>query len=58
MVKKPKYKHRPESALVIAGLLIGIGYGISVNQTATWTLIGLGIGILAAFIVGMLRKLK
>ncbi len=53
-----KHKHPPEHALVLAGLLIGIGYGLYVDKTATWTLIGLGIGIVASVIVGIIRKNK
>lgn len=48
-------KRGPEKALISGGLFIGIGVGLLLNQVAPWTLIGLGVGIIAAFIF-MQRK--
>lgn len=42
--------------LILAGLLIGLGIGMLLDETAGGALIGLGVGFIAAFIVGMTRK--
>jgi len=38
--------------LVPAFLLIGIGIGLAIDQVAAATLIGLGVGFLAAYLAG------
>ena len=42
--------------LIPAGLLIGLGIGMALNQTAAGVLIGLGAGFLAAFIAAKIGK--
>lgn len=51
--KKRKESNHGSSGLAIpAFLLIGIGFGLMVGQVAAWTLIGLGVGFLIAFLFG------
>ena len=46
---KPEEKHRRRSHIFIpAGILIGLGVGMLLNQTAPGVLIGLGLGLLAS----------
>ena len=42
--------------LILSGLFIGIGVGLYLDKTAAGTLIGLGVGFLAAFIAKTLTK--
>lgn len=42
--------------LVLAGLFVGIGVGLIMDETAAGTLIGLGVGFLATFIAVLARK--
>ena len=42
--------------LIPAGLLIGIGIGLAIDEVAAATLIGLGVGFLAFFIAAMIKK--
>ncbi|MFC1616391.1 hypothetical protein ACFL21_04570 [Patescibacteria group bacterium] len=44
------------SMLVLAGLFIGLGIGIAIDQTAAGVLIGLGAGLLVASIGYMITK--
>ena len=37
--------------IVLAGLFIGIGIGLAIDEPAVGTLIGLGVGFLAAYFV-------
>jgi hypothetical protein len=42
--------------LIVAGLLIGIGVGMLLDKTGAVTVIGLGVGFIAAFIYATLKK--
>ena len=44
--------------LVLGGLFIGIGVGMVLNQIAAGTLIGLGVGFIAAFVYTVVAKKK
>ncbi|MFC1775093.1 hypothetical protein ACFLZN_02140 [Nanoarchaeota archaeon] len=52
MAKKKvcEHQHKVGGLLVLAGLFIGIGVGMILQQTVASALIGLGGGFLAAFI--------
>lgn len=52
MVKKKSVNQ----LLIPAGLLIGIGIGLAVNQVAAGTLIGLGAGFFATFLFARNKK--
>ncbi|MFC1754420.1 hypothetical protein ACFL96_13680 [Thermoproteota archaeon] len=45
--------HKRGALLVLGGLLIGIGIGMLYDQVAVGTLIGLGVGFIAAFLLTM-----
>ena len=49
--KNSLLKKSPYNVLIPAGLFIGIGVGLLVNQVAAGTLIGLGLGFGASYFV-------
>ena len=56
-MKKELHKvHSIVPLLILACLFIGVGIGMVLDHTAAGTLIGLGVGFLAAFIAGSIMK--
>jgi hypothetical protein len=51
-------KRNINALLVLAGLFIGIGVGLALDKTGAGTLVGLGVGFLAAFIAAKIEKKK
>ena len=51
-----KFHKRPGTLLVLAGLFVGLGVGVLINNVAPGVLIGLGIGFLAAYISRIVIK--
>lgn len=51
-----KKKHNMSGVVVPAGLLIGIGIGIIIEQVAALTLIGLGVGFLVMYLNSHKKK--
>jgi len=49
-------KKKINGLLVLAGLFIGLGVGLALDETAAGVLIGLGVGFLAAFIAAVAIK--
>jgi hypothetical protein len=58
MAKKDKKMDDVSGLFIPAGVLIGVGVGMAVNQTAAGTLIGLGLGFLAMAIFKLLKMQK
>ncbi|HII71500.1 TPA: hypothetical protein HA265_01970 [Candidatus Woesearchaeota archaeon] len=60
MAKKAKKEKKSiksiEGALVPGFLLLGLGIGMAMNQTAPGVLIGLGVGFIAYFIAAKMSK--
>ena len=50
MKKKKKKKENKSDWAIPAGLFIGIGVGLITGQVAGFTLIGLGVGFLVAYL--------
>jgi hypothetical protein len=50
-MKKQKKKDDRSGMLIPAGLLIGIGVGLLTGQVAGYTMVGLGVGFLLAFLL-------
>lgn len=53
---KKKCEQKLGTLLVLAGLFLGIGIGMAMDKTAAGTLIGLGVGFLAAYIAAIMKK--
>ncbi len=58
MVKKDKKKEDISGLFIPAGVLIGLGVGMALEQTAAGTLIGLGLGFLAMAVFKLLKPQK
>ncbi|MFC1787729.1 hypothetical protein ACFLZY_00720 [Patescibacteria group bacterium] len=50
------FKKNYSSYIIVAGLLIGIGVGLYLDEAAAGTLIGLGAGFLVAFVTNYFKK--
>lgn len=53
-----KEKDKGEGAIVVGGLLLGIGLGFVYGNVPAGTLIGLGAGFILFAIVKLMRKIK
>ena len=49
-------KHQPYGFIIPAGILIGLGVGILVNQVGSGFLVGLGLGFLGSGLLPLTRK--
>ena len=49
-------KKKLSGLMIPAGVLIGIGVGMVLDQVAAGTLIGLGVGFVAMFVASVLMK--
>ncbi len=58
MAKRDKKKEDVSGLFIPAGVLIGVGVGIAINQTAAGTLIGLGCGFLGMVVFKILKQEK
>ena len=53
---KKQIKHDKSDWLVAAGLFIGLGIGFITGQIWGYTLIGLGLGLLATYLISKKKK--
>lgn len=56
MAKEEHKKHDSAALFIPAGVILGVGVGLMLEQVASGAMIGLGLGFLAYAIISVMKK--